>query len=546
VRWFTALAVSVAAAAFTVFVILAGRHVGITEFDDAYAFIRYAKHGLAGHGFCWNIGEGPAYGCTSALHLLVVTAVRGATSLSDAAVLTGISFACSLLACVGLVALGFAVLDVEAPWRRGAPFLVVPCLLFGDGFRFHALTGMETTLAILCNVLLACCAVLAARYRTRLTFVLCLVAAYAAYLARPESGVYGLLFVPLYWVATDRGLAKRALQFAGLFVGLLAADALLKLFLWGDALPLPFYAKRIGFYRGYTGTSTWNVGEYTVQFLTLALPYLLTVVCLWTPGVRRRLLAIVVPVAVVFIYLASVGQIMGTSARFYYPSVPFVVLAAFVALAEFARHGTRTASPSAGRWPPRMLATLLLIILATTPYAKPWAARAWNLVSHPPRIAKPATHFVTPAGAPLASLGWWRSIREMSALMRRMPRDSITLACSEYGFVGASWPELEILDLVGLQDRVVAHRGFSAARVFARAPDIVWMPHPDYSQIQSAILDSPEFARSYEFFPTAYDYGLALRRGSPHHAAMRAALRAEFERLYPGRAIEEYVAEIRP
>ena len=44
--------------------------------DDAFMFVRYADHFLAGHGLSWNPGEGPVYGISSLAHQLVVTAAR--------------------------------------------------------------------------------------------------------------------------------------------------------------------------------------------------------------------------------------------------------------------------------------------------------------------------------------------------------------------------------------------------------------------------------------------------------------------------------------
>ena len=38
---------------------LLSRFNGFKIYDDAYMFVRYADHLLAGHGLVWNIGEGP-------------------------------------------------------------------------------------------------------------------------------------------------------------------------------------------------------------------------------------------------------------------------------------------------------------------------------------------------------------------------------------------------------------------------------------------------------------------------------------------------------
>ena len=79
-----------------------------THFDDAYIFLRYAKHWLSGAGFSWNGGEGPAYGITSVSHLLAVTAIHGLTKLPDPMVLTAISFLAGSASVAVLAVMGFA------------------------------------------------------------------------------------------------------------------------------------------------------------------------------------------------------------------------------------------------------------------------------------------------------------------------------------------------------------------------------------------------------------------------------------------------------
>jgi hypothetical protein len=135
-----------------------------------------------------------------------------------------------------------------------------------------------------------------------------------------------------------------------------------------------------------------------------------------------------------------------------------------------------------------------------------------------------------------------QSIHAMRDLLKRMPQ-GVVLAASEHGLLGSEFPDLTIVDLVGLHDRTIAHHGFSAAYVLSREPDLIWFPHSDYTHAKAQILDNPAFIRDYDYFPEAYRYGIALRKNSDIYAAMKYEAEREFSRVYPGLRMSDYMAE---
>ena len=143
---------------------------------------------------------------------------------------------------------------------------------------------------------------------------------------------------------------------------------------------------------------------------------------------------------------------------------------------------------------------------------------------------KVQTRYEPVRGPALDGLTWWEGIQQFEALMGQLPPGTI-LAASEYGYIGSQRPGTTILDLLGLQDRLIAQNGFSPAELFKRDPDLIWLPHPDYSRILQQILDSKEFRTEYEYYPGMYTYGIAIRRESP---------RFVFARLHPGRILSDY------
>jgi hypothetical protein len=514
--------------------------LGTTRFDDAYVFLRYAKHYLAGHGFVWNVDDGPAYGATSTLYLFLITALRAATRLPDATLLTTSSFVAAVVACVLLVALGLIVMDDNDPHRSWLPWLVVPLLLLSPTFGNHSRSGMDTTVSLLCNTLLVMAVASYCRHPSRLHLAWCLLAGYASFLVRPDNGLYCLIFPPFFFVASDRRLARDAALYTVILAALLVPDLLLKRALFGSTLPLPFYAKRAGAYVGYLGASKWNPVAYTFEFLSACLPFLIVIASVARASAMRRLAAVFIPVAVTLAYFATVNQIMGFDARYYYPSLPFVILASFVAIQSRRHDGSGRASPNARVL--RALALLALVLLGLDSPVRRLPIRAWqHYVIGAPVLFEPQRRYASRSRAPLPELGWWEGIVQMTALLERVPGNTV-FAASEHGYIGSRHAGMAIIDLNGLNDVYIARHGFSADYVFSKEVDVLWMPHPDYSFAVKEILDAPRFADDYEYYPGAYDYGVALRKTSPIFTAVKAAFAKEWARLYPGREMADYVA----
>ncbi len=185
----------------------------------------------------------------------------------------------------------------------------------------------------------------------------------------------------------------------------------------------------------------------------------------------------------------------------------------------------------------------LIFLLGTSPQIGEAAAQAWQeYVIGAPTVFQPRKVYRVAARSPLPPLGWSRGIVEMAILLDRVP-PSVVLAASEYGFIGSQFPKISIVDLVGLNDRHVAHHGFRAAYVFSREPDILWFPHDDYSYAVKELVENPAFLSRYDYYPGAYDYGIAIRRTSRQFPVIERVLQEEFARIYPGLKMSDYKAE---
>lgn len=515
--------------------------IGSTQFDDAYMITRYAKHYLGGNGFSWNPVDGPAYGITSPAYLMLITAILGLTGCSDATALTFTSFAAGLLAVFTLVLLGFFVQDGKWTRKSWMPMLIMPCILLVPPFRYHSLTGMETTLSLLANSLLLCAIVIATRRRTNSAMFLCLLAGCLSYSTRPDNGLYAMLLPPLFFIAIDRCLWRYAVRYTLFFIVVVACSLVANRFLFGSFLPLPFFAKAGGFYHGFIGATKWNAMEGMLLFCSAALPFILVAVATVSRRTLLQLAAIASVLACTFAYLATVTQIMGPFSRYYYPSLSIAVLVAFVAVNGRAEESLRRSLPATVGL--RLLGCVVALLLVLSTPLRNMAIVLWEKHMIGTTVAVvPATNYRMPQDRHLPQLGWWNSITAMSELLDCMPQ-GITLAASEYGFLGSRFPGLTIIDLVGLHDSTIANHGFSAAYVCSRRPDMIWFPTSDYSYIVATILDNPVFQQDYEYYQGAYDYGIALRKTSASYASMKDALKRECVRIYPGRNPVDYIAK---
>jgi hypothetical protein len=533
-----------AAAASLVYFIRIRGTPGMFQFDDAFMFVRYAKHFIAGDGFSWNVEDGPVYGPTSALHLIVVTVLRRVTAMSDAGVVISASTGAALLASAAMVALVFLSVRDPALRRFWVPLAAVPLLLTSRRFGFHSQTGMETMLSLLCNALVALSTVAFTQKRSRVLFALCVAAGYASYLARPDNGATALLIPPLFFVAADRRLHCAAAGYIVVFVVALAVDAFVKTRIFGDPIPLSFFAKRSGFYAGYLGVFRWNAAAYMLEFVAECTPWLVLLVLFADRTTAGRIAAVLLPVVVTFAYYLSVVQVMGFVARYYFPFVAFVMMAACVAIDGLRRDGALSTERRLilRRTIGRRLAAVGVLLLMTSSPARAAAAGVWRATMiGPPEHLAAAQRYAMPPVLPLRYVESGETFHAIASMLGEMPADTV-FAASEYGYVGSTLASLTVVDLVGLNDRRVARQGFSADDLFSRQPDIIWFPHDDYSGLIKAILDSPTFAKNYEYYPGVFEFGLALNTASWRYAAVRTAVERAFARTYEGRRLPDYLA----
>lgn len=499
----------------------------VLRFDDAFMFWRYALNLREGFGMAWNPGGPATYGLTSQLWVYFVlpftyTSLAPAKALQIAPLLVGLA--------------GFALGGMTVA-RRGLRLpiyigLLILLLLVGP-FAFHMTTGMDTMLSFTTNI-----ALLAAVERWRKDgangAVLVGLAAFVAVLARPENlfvafGVPGLVWLLL----RPNPKFRDALLPIGLPAVLLAANLLVCYWVYGTSLPLSFYAKSGAAYEGFLNR------ENPIRYMANGIPAALPSLALWLAfgrGHWRYLAVTAIPVAITFLYLATVHQVMGFQGRYYIPFLPFVLLPAAVVTADALERSQRIGISRL--WLLGALPVAALVLL-TGKQALSGVEAAWHARTLPAPVPQSAP--IIAAKAALPKLPPTQAWSTAAGIARRLPPGTV-LAASEVGSIGGYAPHVFIIDMAGLNDREIGLNGFSADRLIARAPDLIWLPHEDYTGARAALLTSDAFRRHYRLLVGAFDYGLAIRTDGPRTAVVERVVADAWRATYPGLNESDYVA----
>jgi hypothetical protein len=510
-----------------------------TDFDDAYMYMRYAEHLLAGQGLVWNPGEGRVFGVTSLLHLGVVTVLR---LLLPGRPLPSVLGAASGGAAIGLIVALVALLSTESRHVRLRgnwifwTVALLPLVTLGEAFRFHAGTGMDTMLAALANAFVVLATLRLARSPSGATLLWAVAAAVLAVLARPDNlpcAVLGPALGLLLLAPRPRG--KWLGLFCASMAGALAAVALLAWLAFGSPLPLSFFAKQPYFYGDFAGEFAWNPYLFLMVFGRSAWPFILALIFFADSRGFRRAVVLLAPASVAIAALGHFNQIMGHLGRFYYPFLPYFVVAGALAVDDWLQRGA----------PLRSRATLLragcafsVILIGHSLLSL--EAELYEARGADQRLERPGGYHV-PASETLPDLDSWQAAYAIAAIAATAP-EGTRFAMSEHGLPGAVAPDARIIDVLGLHDPYFAHHRFSAAELFRRKPDLIWLPHDDHAQMLRDIVGSEELWAHYAFYPDAFFHGIALREDGPHRAALTELVARQWRRCYPGMDMADYRA----
>jgi hypothetical protein len=501
-------------------------------FDDAYMFYRYAVNVRDGLGIAWNPDGIPTYGTTSQLWTFFVlpftlVPLSLGHALQLASWLTGIAALATLAEAVTRQARSDALRVRSLAFAA----IAVP-LLLNPVFAFHLTTGMDTMLSLWANaaVVFALLEYVAAPTAGKSLIVGGL--AVVAVLARPDSGLCALGAPLLAWL-TVHG-PRRWRDLTGLCilpVLLIGVELLVCQWYFQAPLPLGFYAKSLHSYAGFT--SHENAVQYAYMAGLCALPFAAVLAATLERDKLAITCALLIPAALTLLYLLTVRQVMGFVGRYYIPLLPFVILPALL---------SADAALVRGRVSARRVTVALAVTLGIYAAMRPFELgleRSYTARVVPQPIAVPSLP-VTPHTPMPRYERWYPTVPVLGSLVAALPPGAV-VAASEVGYIGAIAPKVTVIDLVGLNDTRIGLHGFSMDQLLERAPDLIWMPHTDYTGLRAAILSDPRLYEQYVVVADAFNFGIAIRRSSALRGPLETGLRTAWAKLYPSTNLAEYV-----
>ncbi|HTF90454.1 MAG TPA: hypothetical protein VK843_18705, partial [Planctomycetota bacterium] len=331
---------------------------------------------------------------------------------------------------------------------------------------------------------------------------------------------------------------------AKIFAGALALVAITVAWAWwyfGVPVPLSFYIKSLAtsFGEPFLARHTPEAREQFIRFLIDYSPLwafaVLDLPSRWKArqdGVNALWLAVFAATLLHWMYYRfAVLQVVSSYQRFYYPTLPALFFLGATSLARVLAIGLAWAGKSKASRAvtggdhqiKQVLVDLVLILACAAVSARAIRSSTfmWRSASANHQIARFDLdgRYSTPRAREM-----WRALDGFTGL-----GDELVLATTEVGLLAALNPRKQVIDLVGLNENRFARYGFDAHRLCAELkPDVLYLPHPDYTAMIAQIAADPTFQSDYDYcFPSlesdegSVRLGIALRRASPNFTRLK-------------------------
>lgn len=461
-----------------------------TQIDDAFISYRYAQNLVDGHGLVFNRGEYVEGYTNLSWTLLVALGVyMGLAAPLSGYVLMVLSGAFFLMATLMLAR------ELLPGRYRYLAALAPLTLLASNGFAAWNSSGLETSL-------FGGCVALALYFylRGRLLGVawICVLAT----LTRPEGAILAAVLLGGSWLLAFYVERPRAIYELWVlsapclvFAVYIVLHTTFRYFYYSDFVPNTFYAK-VG------GVPVSRGFEYVWKFFIDG-PGLLLLPCAFVCTVTPRLRLPGVYAALTFAYTISVGGDAFRLGRFLVPLLPLLIAGAILCAAE-AMERSRVSGWS----------QVAVIVLASwIALYGPWRAGTdFQFVKggdypHSVKRESARNHWF---GATYEYIQIW------AGQVRALSPEVKSIASVGIGRVGYLLMELNVLDLVGLTNKVVAkssdvvtdgfiipgHQRANAEYIFSQRPDILRIPQNGREgaiklPAVKALLDSPKLEQMY-------------------------------------------------
>ncbi len=501
---------------------LVSRFHGFRIFDDAYMFLRYADHLLAGEGMVWNVGEGPVYGATSLAYVFSLIPFRLLFPDNGTAALFCSSFFWGMTFLVLIFRLALVVMKPSKSFKPFlAGFLFLGMVTAASTLKTHFSSGMETTMVM--SYLAFALIQLEKLRQGEGSWIVTSLTLGIAWLVRPDLlifslGIPGLMF--LLSPSHRKAWMKVTVATAVLSIGALLIAKLLT----GSFLPMSFYAKSMKIYGPeFAAGYRWQGLGELVRFMARIWPALvlfgLGAFIRWPKliGGKSALEKAILLLSLVFgiYYLGFVLQIMGFGQRFYYPLLPFIWYLALREIMQLPENLKAYQNLKIQSLPSNWRTAGTVVLAAILIYYS--LDYADSLKKSLPN--EPIAVFDAPSVYQKSYTDYWPNLLALQKV-----EGDFSMATTEVGMPAALFPDQVIYDLAGLNSAKLIEEGLNAKNIlqYCRA-DLIFLPHTNYVRLNNDLQASKEFQNSYTQISNKAlkaELGVAIRKSSPYHAAL--------------------------
>ena len=505
---------------FSLFTFLRANYLFTTFLDDAYIFLRYAENIFNGYGFVWNINEPPVEGYTSFLYLVALIIAKFLSiDLELFAILLGIISSTLTLFLAYLIYDHLYAKNLNNP---ATILITVIILALSPSYLYWSGAGMETAFYSM-FLMLTIYFFLKLSNSSREVFIkgvlfglLCII--------RFEAVLFFL--AALVYLMKDHfsfkkiQINKTEVIFSAAFVFIFGIYFIWRWSFFGYFLPNTFYAKTGGGLQQIMGGFLYIIKALR-SFYGFAWIPLIIVIFFFKKNMLSENRIFLFSIGLVSILTTIlIGGDHFHLGRFVLPVLPLVFVIIPPALDRFL--SIKALKLKAHHKVTAILVVLVLLLMIKPVYQESFKGFL-NLVD-----GKKETLVVYDQEVETNIIEWQNGFNIMGETLRLIASEDDYIAVVPIGAIGY-YSKINVIDMVGLVDPVIAHEQFSpnAVRkwtpghtkgdgkyILSRKPKYIQLtdyltrkplekPHNRSTQFVSVkeIWESEEFHHDYEFYP---------------------------------------------
>lgn len=485
---------------FSFFTFLRASYLYTTILDDAYIFFRYAENIASGYGFVWNIGETPVEGYTSFIYLILLVASKLVSiDLELFAILLGILSSTLTLFFVYLI---YDHLYSKNLNYSSASLITVLILVLSPSYIYWSGAGMETAFYSM-FLMLTIYFFLKLSNSPREVFIkgvlfglLCII--------RFEAVLFFLL--ALVYLMRDHFSIKRIqvnkteVIFSAAFVLIFWTYFIWRWSFFGYFFPNTYYAKTGGGVQQIAGGFLYIINALRVFYGFGWIPIFIIMFFIEKSMITEKAVFLFSISAISILTTMLIGGDHFHLGRFVLPVLPLIFVLFPPALDRFL--SLKSFKLKAHHKITAILVVLVLLLMIKPVYQESFKGFL-NLVD-----GNKETLVVYDQEAETNIIEWQNGFNIMGETLRQIASKDDYIAAVPIGAIGYL-SKINVIDMVGLVDPVIAHEKFSPDAVRKWTPGhtkgdgkYILSRKPKYIQLTDYLTQKPletPHERSYQF-----------------------------------------------